>query len=307
MSLLNLFEPDHSCYTAGMLHQDLLDLLYKYRLRPDKKLGQHYLIDETVLEKIIAAAAITKDELIVEIGAGPGVLTKALGNAGAEILAVEYDRDFCHLLQEEFHNWRNVHVLCDDALRLNFGDLQKEGRPYQKIVANIPYQITNPLVRKILEPGSTIKTAVLLMQQEVAERLSAKPGTSNRGILTIMVEYYGGAEIITTVPPEAFWPAPKVNSAVLRINRKENTKLNLDPQQEKAFFWFVKQGFSGKRKTLSNSIGGGLALPKDEAVELVAAANIDPLSRAEDLTLAQWTVLFTNYSNKYYSHDGKTA
>jgi 16S rRNA (adenine1518-N6/adenine1519-N6)-dimethyltransferase len=283
-----------------MNHDELIALLHKYHLRPDKRLGQHYLIDTTILASIIEAAAIEKDELVVEIGGGPGILTRALAQAGAEVLTVEYDRDFAYLLQEEYHNWRNVHVLCDDALRLDFGGLVKEDQPYKKMVANIPYQITNPLVRKILAPGSVIETAILLIQKEVAQRLTSQPGSSNRGILTIMIEYYGKAEIVLPVPAESFWPAPKVESAVIKITRNTmNAQSPLPADQEKGFFWFVKQGFSGKRKTLSNSLSGGLALPKQEMVQLIDDAQLDQKFRAEDLSLPQWITLFKAFLARY--------
>lgn len=273
----------------------LTQLLAKYRLRPDKKLGQHYLIDETVLEKTIEAAGITPGELILEIGAGPGILTQALARVGADVLAVEYDRSFCKLLQEEYHNWRNVHILCDDALRLDLSSLERNGQPYKKIVANIPYQITNPLVRKILEPGSQIETAVLLIQKEVAERLMAKPGSSDRGILTLMVERYGRIEKVVDVPPASFWPAPQVDSTVIKIARQSEQASSVN---ETALFWLIKQGFSGKRKTLVNSLSGGLQLPKPEATAIVEEAGIDVSHRAEDLTIDDWLRLYGVYESR---------
>lgn len=279
----------------------LIDQLKKYHLQPDKKLGQHYLVDESVLGQIIDAASIKAGELVVEIGAGPGVLTRALTEAGAEVLAVEFDRDFCKLLQAEFHNWRNVHVLCDDALRLDFADLRQGERPYQKMVANIPYQITNPLIRKILGPESTIQTAVLLIQKEVAERLSAPPGSAERGTLTVLVEYYGGIEKILDVPATAFWPAPKVESSVVRLRRIEPKR---QAGNDQAFFWFIRQAFSGKRKVLTNSMVGGLQLAKAAAAGMIEASGISPLARAEDLTLDQWLDLFENYQEGL-TKDGK--
>lgn len=278
-----------------MNHEQLIALLQKYHLRPNKTLGQHYLIDEAILAKIIEAAHITDHELVVEVGGGPGVLTRALAQGGAEVLTVEYDREFARLLQQEFHNWRNVHVLCDDALRLDFGKIVKDDRPYKKMVANIPYQITNPLVRKIVEPGSSIETAILLIQKEVADRLTAQPGSSDRGILTIMIEYYGQARTVLDVPAKAFWPVPKVESAVIKIDRDVSVPRLLPADQEKGFFWFVKQGFSGKRKTLTNSLAGGLALPKDQVADLIKTAHIDQLFRAEDLTIKDWVALFNTY------------
>lgn len=276
-----------------MTKDALLALLQKYRLRPNKELGQHYLVDALILSRIVEAAAITANEPVIEIGAGPGILTQALARAGADVLAVEFDRTFCRLLQEEYHNWRNVHVLCDDALRLDFGKIDRS-----KIVANIPYQITNPLVRKILEPGSQIKKAILLIQAEVADRLTAKPGSSERGLLTVMVEYCGKAEVLFSVPPAAFWPSPSVHSAVIKIERSGSIA-ELSLKEESAFFWLVKQGFSGKRKTLANSLAGSLRLPKEEATAIVEASSINPLWRAEDLRLADWLKLFTAYSERY--------
>ncbi len=279
------------------MQQELTELLGKYYLRPDKKLGQHYLIDQVILDAIIAASDVKDNELIVEVGGGPGVLTKALAKAGAEVLTVEFDRDFCRLLGEEFHNWRNVHVLCDDALRLDFSNLKKDDRPYAKMVANIPYQITNPLIRKILEPGSVIDTAVLLIQKEVADRLMAAPSSADRGILTVYVEYYGLIEKVIDVPPAAFWPSPKVDSTVIKLTKeKDPEKRLLVPDQEQGFFWFVKQGFSGKRKKLPNSLSGGLDLSKSRTVAIVEGAGISVDVRAEDLSVEEWVRLFNSYS-----------
>lgn len=283
-----------------MQHDELHALLSKYHLRPDKELGQHYLLDQAILDQILKAAEISEGELVVEVGAGPGILTAALAKAGADVLAIEYARDFCRLLQAEYHNWRNVHVLCDDALRIDFATLEKEGQPYQKMVANIPYQITNPLIRKILAPGSPIKIAVLMIQKEVADRLVAKPGSSDRGLLTVMIEYYGSIRKITDVPASSFWPSPKVESAVVRVDRAATSEKNRLPDEatENAFFWFVKQGLSSKRKTLINSLSASLQKTKAETTAIVVEATIDPLARAEDLTLDQWLKLFAIYQGR---------
>ncbi len=295
-----------------MSKDELTALLNRYHLRPNKRLGQHYLIDGAVLAASIAAAKVQPGEPILEIGAGPGILTKALAIAGAEVLAVEYDRDFCRLLQAEFHNWRNVHVLVDDALRLDFASLKHGGRPYQKMVANIPYQITNPLIRRILSPDSPITVAVLLVQKEVAARLTAPAGSSERGLMTVMVEYYGQIKEILQVQPSAFWPEPRVDSTLIRLDRELSQKFAHEPikkltkkltkkrtladaQEEQAFFWFVRQCFSGKRKTLTNSMSGGLNMVKATVSAIVKEAAIAPLLRAEDLTLSQWLILFSAY------------
>lgn len=272
----------------------LMELLGRYHLRPDKSLGQHYLVDPTILAAIVEAAAIKPAELVVEVGAGPGILTRALASAGADVLAVEFDRRFSRLLNSEFHNWRNVHILSDDALRLDFATLERDGQPYRKMVANIPYQITNPLVRKILAVDSPLTTAILLIQAEVAERLMAPPGSSRRGILTVMVEARSTITKVIDVPPAAFWPPPKVNSTVIKLERlaSDSNEEAIAPADEQAFFWLVKQGFSGKRKTLVNSLSGGLRLAKAAATAIVEEAKIAPVARAEDLTLVEWHRLF---------------
>lgn len=288
---------------------ELNQLLSKYSLKPNKQLGQHYLIDETILAEIVRLAEIKPAELIVEIGAGPGILTSQLASAGADVLAIEFDREFCRLLQAEFHNWRNVHILSDDALRIDFSQLQKDGQPYRKIVANIPYQITNPLIRKILSPNSPIETAVLMIQSEVADRLTALPGSSERGLLTVMIEYYGKVSKLIDVPATAFWPSPKVKSAVVKIERtlrpnlsegsKAKSSLVLaDEKLEQAFFWLVKQGLSSKRKTLVNSLAASLQQTKNESTAIVEEAGINLMARAEDLTLAQWLNLFSVYEKR---------
>ncbi len=289
-----------------MNYADITALLGQYGLKPNKVLGQHYLIDESILSRIIEISSIKEGELVLEIGAGPGILTKALAEAGAEVLAVEFDSKFCRLLQSEFHNWRNVHVLCTDALRLQLAELtQPDKGQYRKIVANIPYQITNPLIRKIIEPGSPIQQATLLVQKEVANRLTAPPGSAERGILTIILEYYGTIKKISDVPAAAFWPAPKVDSAIVLIERRtdpapnstidQTSQYEKQSQSDQAFFWLIRQGFSGKRKVLINSLHGSLRIPKETVTAIVEKTTIPLQARAEDLSLAQWQELFEAY------------
>lgn len=259
-----------------------------------KRFGQHFLVDEFVLEDIIRAANLAPDARVLEIGPGHGVLTSALADAvpNGLVLAVEADRDLVDPLRERFKSVKQAKVIAGDILGLPLASLLEP--PYQ-IVSNLPYSITSPVITKFLlgdykgrtgEMSPRPTSMTILIQKEVAERLTAEPGNRERGVLTVLVELFGSAELIRLVPPESFDPVPRVESAVVRID------LN-DPQAEPgAFLQLLKAGFSNKRRQLHNSLAGSLRLGAEEARTMLESADINPLLRAEQLDLGAWLRLF---------------
>ena len=264
-------------------------------VRAKKRLGQHFLVDKDVLAAIVAVAGLEAGAQVLEIGPGLGVLTAELGRAvGKEglLLAVEADRELVDRLRERFNSKPQVKIVAGDILGTPISDLLQA--PY-KIVANIPYSITSPVITKFLlgdykgragDQSPRPVSMTLLVQQEVAERLTANPGTRDRGLLTVLIELFGEASLVRTVPPEAFEPAPKVNSAVIHITLGE-PKAN-----PWAFLTLLKAGFANKRRQLHNSFAGSLHLGTNQAKELLEQAGIDSSMRAEQLTLEQWLKLF---------------
>lgn len=281
------------------LVQELDYWLGRFHLRADKRLGQHYLVDQGILDSILAAAQIKQDQPIVEIGAGPGVLTAALARAGGQVLAIEFDQRLVPLLRERFNNWRNVSILASDALRLNFAELP------ELMVSNLPYQITNPIFLRLVHPESAVKRAVLMIQAEVAERLTAPVGSAKRGQLTVMLEATATLQLLFRVPPQAFRPAPAVMSAVVELRRRE-----LNPEQLRrlpALFWLIRQAFASRRKILLNSLMAGLALPRSVVDVILEAAEVDGQKRAEDLAVADFDRLLTEYLKYKEQHESVEA
>lgn len=296
--------------------------LKKLGVGPDKYLGQHFLIDQEILFVISSYAQelLSEKDILVEVGPGLGVLTQELTEFNREVVTIEKDPIFAQALVP-YVDKPNLTVIQGDALslletnpgfptRFNYGyggKLLQVGTGLKEVddsvcfdnpgsemdwlfVANIPYAITSPLLRKLIELETPPRHILVLMQKEVAERLVAKPGSSDRGLLTIQVEVAGNAKIVELVPPGAFWPEPKVNSALVHIDLTQPNLSFTDIERTK-FFKVVSAGFSQKRKQLANSFSGGLGLKPDEARKLLESAGIDPLRRAETLTLQEWQTL----------------
>lgn len=256
--------------------------------KPNKQLGQNFLINEKIADDIIAAAGLTKDDTVLEIGPGTGILTERLVKMAGQVLAVEKDFDLVTKLLNRYKNTKNIKIIHQDALWFDLFSLNK-----YKVVANIPYNITSPLIRKFIENEPRPEILVLMVQKEVAERICAKPGDSSRGLLTLIVEFYAEAEILLEVGRKEFLPAPKVDSAVIKITPK-NELPKIEP---KLFFQIVKAGFSSKRQQIHNSLGGVLHLEKDQVTKLLQDSNIDSKMRAEALTQDQWITLALNYKS----------
>lgn len=254
-----------------------------------KSLGQHWLQDEAILLEIVDAAEISKGEYVLEIGPGLGTLTTKIADAGADVLALEFDQDLIKGLKIRFINTSQVKIVEGDIRTFNFGELPVD----YKIVANIPYYLTSHLIRSISETPNPPSLAVLLIQKEVAERLCAGPGQMS--ILAITAQFYFECELDIEVPAKFFTPPPKVDSQVVVLRRRHTKLFDID---EKAFFTLVKAGFSEKRKTLRNSLSGGLGLSKDDAVSLLDKAGVSATLRAQALTLDDWHKLYIAYTAK---------
>lgn len=244
-----------------------------------KELGQHWLHDSSILNSIAEAASIVEGDEVLEIGPGLGTLTQALVRSGANVLALEFDSDLLPKLEKKFKNTEHVKIELGDVRTFDFRTMPKG----YKIVANIPYYLTSHLIRSISETENPPAVAVLLIQKEVAQRICASPG--QMGILSVTAQFYFECDLDIEVPAELFTPPPKVDSQVIVLTRRPSKLFDVD---EKQFFHLVKAGFSEKRKTLRNALSGGLAISKDEAVELLSSAGITATTRAQELSLQQW-------------------
>jgi 16S rRNA (adenine1518-N6/adenine1519-N6)-dimethyltransferase len=260
-------------------------------MKTKKQFGQHWLRNERVLDRIIQAAAISATDRILEIGPGTGILTRRLIPVATAVVAVEIDRDLCTLLVKKLGNVDNFLLLQNDFLNLVLADSLTDFPKFQnpnKVVANIPYNITGPILEKllgnILQPAPQLyDSIVLLVQKEVAERLYAKPSTKAFGALSIRVQYLAHCELICPVPARDFSPPPKVDSAVVRLTPR---KLALSPTSPKVFDNLVRLGFATRRKMLRNNLQS--AIDRDDLTKLLVSMNIDTETRAEDLSLEQW-------------------
>ena len=267
-------------------------LLRQSDLRARKGLGQHFLIDGGVLEAIIAAAELTPDDLVVEVGPGLGILTRELAQKAGGVVAIELDDKLAALLKKTLASFNNVTIVNGDVLKIEPEGLVK-GRGY-KVVANLPYYITSPVLRHFLEAEAKPEAMVVMVQKEVAEAIAAKPG--DMSLLSVSVQFYGEPRIITIVPAESFYPAPKIDSAILKIDIYPEPKVDVD---EKGFFDTVRAGFAAPRKQLANSLAKGLGREKSAVLPFLQKAKIDPSRRAETLSIGEWVELWRVLREKY--------
>jgi 16S rRNA (adenine1518-N6/adenine1519-N6)-dimethyltransferase len=248
------------------------------------KLGQNFLKDPVVLEKIIQSSDIHDVDFVMEIGPGEGVLTERLARSGKRIIAIELDDRLIPILQNKFFSLANVAIIHADILKINLPELIGSAEKY-KLIANIPYYITSPIIRLFLEQLKQPEEMILMVQKEVAERIAASKGQMS--LLAVSVQYYAEAEIIFTVDKKSFSPVPKVDSAVIRISPHKK----FDPAEDKKFFRVVKAGFSAKRKTLLNNLSSGLQIEKEIMEKSLLAANISSTARAQELSIDDWKTL----------------
>ena len=267
------------------LRRDPRALLRAFSIRPKKSLGQNFLVSQSGVETVVRAAELVGEEDVLEIGAGLGTLSLVLAERAKHLLAVEIDEDLLPALRWVLSDLNNVRLLSGDILGLDLARLDLQ--PDYVVVANIPYNITSHLIRKLMESDFPAQRVILTIQEEVANRIVAEPGEMN--LLALSVQVFGAPQIVAKIAPEAFFPQPAVNSAVIRIDRLPQPLLLADRQV--AFFDLAKAGFGQRRKQLQNALSHGLSLEKTHVVTLLEAAGISPNSRAQELTLNEWIFL----------------
>ena len=276
--------------------QKTIEVLQKYNFSFQKKFGQNFLIDPHVLDKIIAAAEITKDDFVLEIGPGIGTLTQYLAEAAGKVVAVEIDSNLLPILDETLKGYTNITVINDDILKVDVGGLvneYNEGRPV-KVVANLPYYITTPIIMGLFESDVPIDNITVMVQKEVADRMQVGPGSKDYGALSLAVQYYAEPYIVANVPPNCFIPRPNVGSAVIRLTRYKEPPVQVD--DPKFMFKLVRASFNQRRKTLQNGLNNSPEIPYDR--EMIAKAieslGVQPAIRGEALNLDQFAQL-SNY------------
>lgn len=285
---------DHSLNLPPL---DVPGMLRQYGLRPDKGLGQNFLVDPASLDKVVQAAGLSRQDAVLEIGAGLGSLTRHLASLARRVVAVEVDEDLIPPLQRVLAPFDNVEIVQGDILSLNPAELMAEGaegRPGYIVAANIPYYITSALIRHLLESGLKPMRMVLTVQREVAGRICA--GSGDMSLLALSVQVYGRPKVAARIPAGAFYPVPNVDSSVVRIDLYASPVI--PNHRLAAFFRLAKAGFSQKRKTLRNALAGGLAWQPDQTERLLREAGIDPRRRAETLSLEEWGKLAGIYARE---------
>ena len=276
------------------LHQPsvIKDIRDRYDFRLSKSLGQNFITDENVIEGIVEGAGITGDDLVIEIGPGIGVLTARAAEAAGRVVAVEIDEKLIPILAETLVGYDNIRVINRDILKTDINGIIEEERKEGfsgcvKIIGNLPYYITTPIIMKLLEDGIQADSITVMMQKEVADRIRSGPGSRTYGAISVAVQYYCTVEEIMKVPRDVFIPRPKVDSAVLKLTLRDEP--SVAPSDKKAFFACVKAGFGQRRKTLLNSLTGYLDMSKEDVGKVLALADIDPRRRAETLSIQEFS------------------
>ncbi len=268
------------------------EILRKYQFRMQKKYGQNFLIDANILAKIVEAAQITKEDHVLEIGPGIGTMTQYLAEAAGRVTAVEIDRDLIPILEETLSSYDNVKVLCGDILKVDLSALAKEhgGRP-MKVVANLPYYITTPIVMGLLEGEALLHSITVMVQREVADRMQTGPGSKDYGALSLAVQYYAKPEIVARVPASCFLPRPNVDSTVVRLTKYEKPPVEAD--DEAFLFAVIRASFNQRRKTLVNGLAnaGGLGITRGQVETVLEEMGISAMVRGETFTLEQFAEL----------------
>ena len=268
--------------------KNTIELIKKRDFGFKKRFGQNFLVDERVLSRIIEGAEITKADSVLEIGPGIGTMTEALCEAAGAVKAVEIDKELIPILSETLSTYSNVEVINADIMDLDLKSLFLG--PF-KVVANLPYYITTPIVMKLFESGADIESVTVMVQKEVAERMQAKPGGKDYGVLSLSVSYYAEPEIIANVPPNCFIPRPEVSSAVIRLKRRSEPPV--DPIDRELMFELIRAAFAQRRKKLSNSVAnsGGLGFTKEQVALALFDMGLDPMIRGEKLSLSEFSEL----------------
>lgn len=274
------------------VYEDTRFLMKRYGITANKKLGQNFLIDENVIDTIANASEISSDDLVIEIGPGLGTLTDKLLQKAGKVIAIELDERMIAILKDRFFMYDNFEVINEDVLKVDLNRLIKEnkeqfGLKQTKIVANLPYYITTPIIMKLLEERLDIESITVMIQKEVADRLTAIPGEKNSGAITYTVYYYATSEEVLTVPNSSFIPEPEVESEVIKLNLRKEPVIKVT--DEKKFFSLIKAAFMQRRKTFLNAIGNsGLNTTKEQMEQVLKELDIDTRIRGEALTIDQF-------------------
>ena len=273
--------------------QNTIEILQKYEFNFQKKFGQNFLIDTHVLDKIISSAEITKDDFVLEIGPGIGTMTQYLACAAREVAAVEIDKALIPILEDTLSGYENVTIINDDILKVDIAGLAQEkngGRPI-KVVANLPYYITTPIIMGLFENHVPLDSITVMVQKEVADRMQVGPGSKDYGALSLAVQYYAQPYIVANVPPNCFMPRPKVGSAVIRLTRHEKPPVQVE--DERFMFSLIRASFNQRRKTLANGLknAGTLGLSKEKIIQAIVELGKGANVRGEALTLEDFAAL----------------
>ena len=274
-------------------HRKTKEVVDKHGFKFSKSLGQNFLIDDNVIDKILDGARLSEGDKIIEVGPGIGTLTREMGKVADKVVAIEIDKTLIPILKDTLEEFENIEVVNQDILKVDVQGLVNEklsGGPV-KLVANLPYYITTPIVMKFLEEDIPVTDIVVMVQKEVADRMNAGPGTKDYGALSIAVQYYCDTEIVAKAPRHMFIPQPNVDSTVIGLHVREEKKYKVD--SEEVFFKTVKAAFGQRRKTLLNALGTLGFLDKDEIREVLQEANIDEKRRGETLSIEE----FANLAN----------
>lgn len=272
--------------------RNTIEVLQRHNFTFQKKYGQNFLIDPNVLQRVIDAAGVAEDDCVLEIGPGIGTMTQLLAERAGKVVAVEIDRNLIPILEETLSPYPNVTVINEDILKLDVRELVsgQEGHPV-KVVANLPYYITTPIIMSLLESGAPLKSITVMVQREVAERMQAGPGTKEYGALSLAVQYYSEPEVVANVPPNCFIPRPNVGSAVIRLTRYGTPPVQAADAGK--LFAIIRASFNQRRKTLANSLGNapGLGVSRERVAQVLEEMGLPAMVRGEALTLTQFAAL----------------
>lgn len=272
-------------------HKATKEVVQKHNFKFSKSLGQNFLIDTNVIDRILEGARVKEGDYVIEVGPGIGTLTKEMGKTAEKVVAIEIDKTLIPILEETLSDFPNIEVINQDILKVDVQELVKEklhGGPV-KLVANLPYYITTPIVMKFLEEDIPVTDIVVMVQKEVADRMNAQPNSKDYGALSVAVQYYCDTEIVAKAPRHMFMPQPNVDSTVIGLHVREEKKYNVE--NEDVFFKTVKASFGQRRKTLLNSLGGLGFLSKEQIREALQEANIDEKRRGETLSIEEFASL----------------
>lgn len=279
------------------------EIIEKYRFSFQKKFGQNFLIDSNILEKIVDSAELTEQDCVLEIGPGIGTMTQYLAEQAREVIAVEIDKNLIPILEETLGDYDNVTVINEDILKVDINRIVQErngGRPI-KVVANLPYYITTPIIMALFEKHIPLQSITIMVQKEVADRMQVGPGTKDYGALSLAVQYYSKPEIVARVPASCFMPRPNVDSTVIRLERYDEPPVEV--ADESYLFAVIRASFNQRRKTLVNGLtnAGNLGVSRPDVEKVLAEMELSPTVRGETLTLKQ----FAELSSRLYRERGK--